>query len=66
MSEILQYKTIKSADKEEFDGLVTQHLKFGWELVTGGYSHSDGFYNQVVVWKKKNSTFDNTVIEFAI
>ena len=60
MSEILQYKTIESCDKKEFDRLVTEHLNSGWELVEGGYYPSDDLYVRELVWKKK----ENVDVEF--
>jgi hypothetical protein len=52
MADILQYKTIQSQEKKDFEEQISKHLEQGWTLVKGGYSFDDGIYTREMIYKK--------------
>jgi len=60
MADILQYKTIQSQEKKDFEEQISKHLEQGWTLVKGGYSFDDGIYTREMIYKKNK----NEVVTF--
>ena len=72
MTDVLNYKTIQSSSRKEFDIEINEHLKYGYSILPDGVSiiKNEGgiLYSQVIVYENKKNNeaafYDNGQMKY--